>query len=439
MNKLVKALAAVTLGSIVVCGAAACSKDKGNVDKEGNTIVKILVHVDENTPEGQAYKKRVDAFNTSYRDKKIKASISFKARSSGAGGYEDTITQKFKKGTLDDIIAFDSPNCAAYANSKILYDSTDLVDAATKADFYESSLNVYENKLYGLPIQESSAGFYYNKRIFNEVGIDVSGYTVENPWTFEQFNSVCQQLKDAGKKPLSMQLDNIKDETATYLLYPFVYASGGSFNDSTGYTAKGYFDSEASKKGYEFLYNLVQKGYTDSTVKDSDFFAGNAGMLLSSGWTIPDIEIKYQANLGNDWGILPYPKGVTVASAMGSWSFGITNNGVKDKSAAKELLLWMTSPESSKIITDATGMIPARKSVATNYEAGSPRDVLMKQLASSGKARPATPAYPTFTASFCNVAYAIADKNTKLADLNSKIATAADSVQAEMDRIKNRH
>ena len=94
MNKLVKALAAVTLGSIVVCGAAACSKDKGNVDKEGNTIVKILVHVDENTPEGQAYKKRVDAFNTSYRDKKIKASISFKARSSGAGGYEDTITDR---------------------------------------------------------------------------------------------------------------------------------------------------------------------------------------------------------------------------------------------------------------------------------------------------------------------------------------------------------
>ena len=57
MNKLVKALAAVTLGSIVVCGAAACSKDKGNVDKEGNTIVKILVHVDEIRQRGRLTRK----------------------------------------------------------------------------------------------------------------------------------------------------------------------------------------------------------------------------------------------------------------------------------------------------------------------------------------------------------------------------------------------
>ena len=78
-----------------------------------------------------------------------------------------------------------------------------------------------------MPIQESSAGFFYNKKIFRALGIDVSGYTAENPWTFEQFKSVCKSLKNGGYTAVDMRIDATKDEMATYLLYPFIYAAGG--------------------------------------------------------------------------------------------------------------------------------------------------------------------------------------------------------------------
>ena len=40
-----------------------------------------------------------------------------------------------------------------------------------KDEFFEGSINTYDGKIYGLPIQESSAGFYYNKDLFKKAGI----------------------------------------------------------------------------------------------------------------------------------------------------------------------------------------------------------------------------------------------------------------------------
>lgn len=439
MKKKIGKLLAATLSAVFVCGAfAACGgnteSSAGEVEEgTGNTIVKIMFHVDAKSAEGIAYKKRVDAFNKEYAEKKIKASASFKARSTGASNYETELTNNKTEGTLADIITFDAPNCAAYANSGILYDISGLVPQATQDDFI--SLNTYDGKLYGLPIQESSAGFFYNKKIFRDAGADVSGYTVENPWTFQQFEETCAKIKNyCSVAAVDMRLDANKDEMAPYLLYPFIYAAGGSFASDDGFTAKGYFDSDKTYNGFNFIKGLLDSGYTSNAIGATDFFTGKVGMYLSSGWTIPDLENKYKETFASrdDWGLLPYPKGEARASATGSWCFGITDNHHPDKTAIKELLLWMTTPESAKEITDATGMIPVRKSVETNYASGSPEDVLMKQLQTTGKARPSTIAYPKFSSAFNLVIGGI--KNGT--DLRSLLTTNANELQTEMDKHK---
>ena len=203
-------------------------------DKDGNTIVSIMVHVDRQSAEGKAYQKRVDAFNVAHAEKKIKATITFKARTTGATSYETELNTMRMEGTLPDIITFDAPNCASYAYNELLADISSLIPGDVQSDFY--SLNTYNGKLYGLPIQESSAGFYYNKKLFAAAGIDVSAYTVENPWTFDQFKEVCAKLKNylGNGKAVDMRLDATKDETATYLLYPFIYAAVGVHPDGVG-------------------------------------------------------------------------------------------------------------------------------------------------------------------------------------------------------------
>lgn len=437
MKKLLTSIISILLATMMLLGMTACGGGEGNgeqqIDKDGNTIVKIMFHVDKSSTEGQAYQKRIDAFNAAYKDQKIKAQPIFKARSAGASGYETELQNNKLEGTLADIITFDAPNTAAYANSGFLYDISDLISAEDQDKFY--SLNEYNGRLYGLPIQESSAGFFYNKKIFRDAGIDVSAYTAENPWTFEQFKDVCAKLKAHGVTAVDMRIDATKDETAPYLLYPFIYAAGGSFVSADGYTATGHYNSAATASGFRFIKDLISAGYTSYAIGATDFFTGKVGMYLSSGWTIPDLDNKYREQFASrdDWGLLPYPKGTVAASATGSWSYAITNNHHEDKTAALELLKWMTSAESSKAITDATGMIPARKDVEKNYAVGSPEYTLLKQLELSGQERPVTVAYPTFSTTFNQVIAGLGN-----GDVNQLLNSATNTLQDAMNKIKDR-
>ena len=438
MKKLLASILLVVMMTLMAFSMTACDGGTtegaaGATDKDGNTIVKIMFHVDKSSAEGQAYQKRIDAFNAAYKDKGIKAQPIFKARTTGASTYETELMNQKVEGTLPDIITFDAPNTAAYANSGLIYDISSLISQDEQDKFY--SLNTYNGKLYGLPIQESSAGFFYNKKIFRDAGIDVSAYTAENPWTFEEFEAVCARLKAHGVTAVDMRLDATKDETAPYLLYPFIYAAGGSFVSDDGYTAQGHYNSSATANGFQFIKDLMDNGYTSYGIGATDFFTGKVGMYLSSGWTIPELDNKYREYFASrdDWGLLPYPKDVTAASATGSWSYAITNNHHTDKTAIIELLKWMTSAESSAAITDATGMIPARRDAVKNYEAGSPEYTLMKQLELSGKERPVTVAYPTFSTTFNQVIYGL--KNGSVTEL---LNTATNTLQSAMDKVKDR-
>ena len=442
MKKIIRVTLQIFLLVLTVFSMFACG-DSGSaetVDSEGNTVVKIMFHVNETSAEGKAYKKRIDAFNAAYKDKKIKASASFVARTAGASNYETDLMNRKKEGTLPDIITFDAPNCASYAKSSLLYNLDGIVPQDVVNDFI--SVSRYEGSVYGLPIQESSAGFFYNKKIFAEAGIDVSMYTVDNPWTFNQFADVCNRLKNYqqshgySKYAVDMRLDATKDETATYMLYSFIYAAGGEFVSEDGYTATGYLNSSSTARGFEFLQSLVRNGYTGYDIGATDFFTGKVGMYLSSGWTIPQLDNEFREYFPNgrdSWGLLPYPKDVESASATGSWCFGITDNGRSDKSAAKELLLWLTSAESSEAITNATGMIPARKSVQVNYAVNSPEYVLYQQLLKTGTARPDTVGYPKFTTIFNQIIAELKD-----GDVNSILSTKTSALQAELDRLAKR-
>ena len=426
--KLLGVLTAVM--ALTACSGLGGDYDPANDETDGIAKIKIRFHVDSKSSEGVAYKRLVDAFNIEYSNE-IRVTPSFVARTAGDSAYERQLSTDMVEGSLPDIITFDAPNCAAYASKGYLYDFTNELTDAEKSVYY--TLNTYNSKVYGIPIQESSAGFYYNKNLFNQAGIDVGGVTVDNPWTYEQFKDVCKKLsKLNGITPVDMRMDATRDETATYLLYPFIYASDGSFVDSTGLIAKGYFNSDGSKRGFQFLKDIVTAGYTNYGIGATDFFTGKVGMYLSSGWTISDFN-DYKSTFPNRdaWGLLPYPKDVKSASANGSWSFAIGNNARKNKTPVVKLLKYLTNKDSSKAITDATGMIPANKEVQTNYAANSAEDVLYQQLQKTSIARPTTVGYPQFSSAFSQVISGLRD-----ASVSALVDEKANTLQNELNKIK---
>ena len=429
MNKkvLLVPLAAMTL-SLVGCG-------EPDVDYTDNTRLTMRVHVDEGSEEGNGYKEIITAFNRE-NNGKIRVDLEFVARSGGI--YETQLDNDKRKNTLPDLFTFDAPKCAYYAKNGYLYDLSSSFSTTEQNNFV--ALNRYQSKLFGVPIQESSAGIYYNKDLFNRAGIDVSGITVDNPWTFTQFKEACAKLKALPglKGAVDMRLDATADETATYLLYPFIYSCGGSFVDSTGLHALNYFNSANSKKGFQFLKDLLDNGYTGTNYGAQDFFTHQVGMYLSSGWTIPELDNHQKWGQyfpdRNSWGLLPYPKADdgTAVSCNGSWSYAIGNNPRTDKSNVVTLLKYITNAKSSKVITQHTGMIPANKEAQVGYaNPGSAEDVLLQQLNKTSEQRPETVGYAQFSAAFGR-----AIKYLRENGVDKSVDDAAQYLELELGRLK---
>ena len=437
VKKVFQTTAAAALAMVMSVSLFGCSGDNNEpaVDEDGNTIVQVMVHVAQQSAEGMAYNRITDSFNASdtAKENKIRVRVKYSPRSNSATGYETELIAMMNQGTLPDIITFDAPNTWSYASSGILEDITDLISQETQNDFFEISKNTYEGKLYGLPIQESSAGIYYNKKIFREAGLlnRVENMTADNAWTIAEFESICAELKDDCTLPIDLQLYMANDETATYLLYPFILAQGGSFLSEDGMTATGYLDSAATIAAFQKIRNWADSGYTSYDASDVGFYTGQYAMYLSSGWSIPEIRNQYTQQLGEDWGILPYPKGTRAASATGSWSFGMTTQCASREETAI-VLEWLVSTDSSVSITDATGMIPARKSAIEqkNYTAGSPEYLLYDQLNKTGTVRPGTIAYPEFSSAFRGIINGLRN------DLNASsiVSTQTTTLQNNLDR-----
>ena len=439
MKKMILSILMAVLAAVMCLSFFGCSKTGGGtepeVDESGNTIVKVMVHVAEQSAEGKAYKRVTDNFNASdtAKENSIRVRVEYKPRSTSATGYETELIAMMNQGNLPDIITFDAPNTWSYAEAGILADITDKISEETQNDFSAISKTTYEGKSYGLPIQESSAGIYYNKEIFREAGVlsRVENMTASKAWTIADFESICAALKGKCDLPVDLQLYMANDETATYLLYPFILAQGGSFLSEDGLTAKEYLNSAATVAAFQKIKNWVNSGYTSYDASNVGFYTGKYAMYLSSGWSIPEIRNQYTQQLGDDWGILPYPKGTVAASATGSWSFGITTQ-TKSLDKAAIVLEWLVSTDSSVTITDATGMIPARQSAIDrkNYTQGSPEYMLYDQLLTTGKTRPGTVAYPEFSSAFRGIINDLRNSDNAA----TIIATQTTTLQNNLDR-----
>ena len=449
--KLWKKIATVLMSVVLCLPTLAACNGGGNdeFDEEGNRVVRIMTHVAETSAEGIAYARRAEAFNEAHKADKIVARIVPEPRKEGATGNETALTTKIMDKTIPDIISFDAPNAWSYAEAGILIPMDDYISSETLADIPEVSRNTYQDKLYGLPIQESSAGIYYNKEIFSSAGVydEVKDMTVDNRWTFDEFEEICKKIKNTtGKLPIDIRLDATGDEMATYLLYPFILTSGGKFLSDDGLTADGYLNSDNSVNGFKFLRRLVDKEYTKYNIDGQGFFKGDIAMYLSSGWTIPDIEKTWTGSdktfkSRDSWGILPYPKAsstATAASPTASWSFGMANIDRGSREAVAKVLEWMVSSESSTAITNATGLIPARTTAVqrADYKAGSPEKMLYDQLIKSGIQRPNTVGYPQFSQSFRDIIRALNSDGMNESGVKAKVDANTANLENELAPFK---
>ncbi len=223
----------------------------------------------------------------------------------------------------------------------------DLYDAYNKVDYLESGLSMCratDGKLIALPYGGLSATVvYYNKKMFEEYGIEV-------PKTIDEFEAVCDKLLENGIVPIS--LGNGSKWTGSLIYMYLVARYGGPEAVINAYYPEkgGSFADEPFVKAAEKVQEWVRKGYiiegcnsmtSDAGGDRAKIYDNTCGMLIH----LSSCGGNMKGDMGEEWynetlGAFKFPidtesekagvnQNVAVGSAVGN-AFSINSKGNED-------------------------------------------------------------------------------------------------------------
>lgn len=285
--------------------------------------------------------------------------------------------EEFKVGIRVQLDSINPPDLFTYwagartnylaQNSKILPITSIFEEKVDRTVFDKSILEAcsYNGEIYLLPITRHYVGFFYNKRIFNNLGI-------EPPKSWEEFLEISSIIKNSGIAPYSLGIKN-RWPGQFWFDYILLRTAGYNYREELMSNSNSYLDSEVNR-AILIWKDIIDKGYfqKDSLDKDWDYAAlevvkGRASMTLMGTWVIPLLESEgLTANV--DYGFFPFP---TIAELEELVSLGpidgiLISKGANNINEAKEILYHLSMPETQEEFNSLSGAIAPQKNADTS-------------------------------------------------------------------------
>jgi ABC-type glycerol-3-phosphate transport system substrate-binding protein len=252
----------------------------------------------------------------------------------------------------------------------------------------------YDGKSYSIPFNLSNIVLYYNKKYFEEAGLDPEA----PPTTWDEVIEygkilTIDQNGDGAPERWGLGCPLKADYGAIWYWLAFFWQQEGElFNESE---TEATFNSEAGVAATNLWRELVHEAKILSLSQGwSDFESGITAMDLGSSSSLA----RRRENMGGDVvGISLLPGGKQQASVSGGGNLAMFSN-CEDKEAAWEFLKWVGSTEITRRWSIATGSIPVRKSASEepefkDYLLKDPRNEISIQGIPFTRVRPNIPEY----------------------------------------------
>jgi raffinose/stachyose/melibiose transport system substrate-binding protein len=256
-----------------------------------------------------------------------------------------------------------------YAKAGLLKDITADLDAdggAWRDTFAPGALGVYAYKgqNYGVPWDMGMIGFWYNKDLFKQAGID------NPPTTWTELLEDVKKLKAAGITPIA--LGEGDKWPGMHMWAYLVTRLGGKANFEGALLRTGSFTDapfvEAGKKLQDLIaLEPFQDGFLGATYGDEATAMGNgkAAMELMGQWA-PAVEKDNSADkkgIGDKLGWFPFPMveggaGDPGDAVGGGNGFGIGKNASPE---AIDFVKYLTTPEAQQELVKINVAIPVVK------------------------------------------------------------------------------
>ena len=206
-----------------------------------------------------------------------------------------------------------------------------------------------DGKIYGMPFNKSTEVIWYNKTLFDELGLEV-------PKTFEEFAQVAKTITEK-KGIVGAGFDALNNFYTTYLKN-----KGVDFNSETDVT------SAESVEAANYYLDGIKEGY---------FRIAGTDMYLSGPFANETLGMYVGSNAGESFvkqgvdgkfeiGVAPYPAESVMQQGTDLYMFSSAT--AEQRTAAFEYLKFLTSTENQITWGVETGYIPATHAAISSDE-----------------------------------------------------------------------
>ncbi|MEC0214020.1 extracellular solute-binding protein [Paenibacillus ehimensis] len=248
---------------------------------------------------------------------------------------------------------------AHFAKDGLLNDWNDILSPELKANLSPMlmQMDYWNGAQYAIPYLATVRNLYYNKDIFDEIGL------TEPPKTWSELVETARKIKQAGKAE-GFGVDLTDNESQAYLSYFFFGAGGGWMKDG-----RWTINSPENVEGLTFLKSLYDQGLTDAeptvTTRDEKHRIlgnGKLGTMISGNYFTSVVPKEFP---GLKWGIGPMP----VKDGTPPISFGVQDMLVSfktdhtNKEALSKFVSFLYDDARYESIILREGFLPVTKSV----------------------------------------------------------------------------
>lgn len=232
-------------------------------------------------------------------------------------------------------------------------------------DFQEAAISscTLDGEIYGIPWLTEREVVSYNKKMFEEKGIEI-------PKTFEELMTAAEKLTDESKGVVGIAMRG-KGAAAVTQFSGFLYGYGGNFITDGKASINTPEAIEAFKYYGDIVRNYGPKGAINMDWQETQalFSQGRAAMRVDCDSQYAFCKDPKSSLVADDVGVFKMPAGSAGSKPynIAAWCLGVSS-GSPNKEAAWEFINWMCGKEMD-IKAMAAGNPSARKSTWQDTQA----------------------------------------------------------------------
>ncbi len=264
-------------------------------------------------------------------------------------------------------------------NDKVLPITSLFKDRVDSTQFDKSVMDAcsYNDEVYLLPITRHYIGFFYNKKVFQDLGVEIP-----NNWS--ELLVAADKIKQGSVTPFALGAKN-RWPAQFWFDYLLLRSAGFHYRERLMNNNASYSDTEVLK-AIELWKELVERDFFSENMLENDWdkaalevVLGSSAMTLMGTWIIPILESEgLKPSVDYDFFSFPIIDPQYERTSLGPIDGILLSKGSRSSSLANDVLFQLAQAETQEAFNAISGAIAPHLFV--NNDIYNPIQVEIKKL-----------------------------------------------------------